>query len=595
MERNFLLALALSFGVLALWTMYTGAPSEQLESDPVVETPATPGLAAEGGAREPGEPAADLPSDHPMGRPSAPPEHAALPEADREKEAPEETVELHTDLVRAIFTTRGGGLLHWELKDYRDAYQDGEPPVELTAFGPDEAVGLATPLGTLGYGDLSQARFEVERPDSRTVVFTREQAGIRIRKTYRIEDDSYLLGLRIDIENGSDRSLSPTFRVGWPTEGRETQDWSELALVVLHEGGLETHTLGSGGAPMAGLFGGGLEDETYVGDVGWAGASTRYFLTAVIPESSRDARARVLSPKPGKPASIEVELPEVNVPPGQSAARDYRVYLGPKEPERLDVVGAHLDEAIPKGWFPPLTNFFTWALTMTHGVIPNYGVAIIVITIIVRLLMYPVMQKQMKSMKNMSSMQPRMKELQELHADDKQKQSEEMMKLYRESGFNPLTGCLPMFLQLPVFIGLYYALQGSIALRQEPFFGWITDLSAPETLFVIPGLELPVRLLPLLMGASMVVQTRMTPTSMDPAQARMMNTVMPVMFTFLFYGFASGLVLYWLVSNVLGICQQVITNRKKDAPVVAAAKASPADPPAASNPTGSRRKNKKRK
>jgi YidC/Oxa1 family membrane protein insertase len=175
--------------------------------------------------------------------------------------------------------------------------------------------------------------------------------------------------------------------------------------------------------------------------------------------------------------------------------------------------------------------------------------------------MYPVMQRQMRSMKRMSAMQPRLKELQEKYADDRERQSQEMMKLYKESGFNPLTGCLPMFLQLPVFIGLYYALQGAIALRQEPFFGWIHDLSAPEALFVLPGLGLPVRLLPILMGGSMVLQSRMTPTTMDPAQARMMNTVMPVMFTFMFYEFASGLVLYWLVSNLLGIGQQLLVNR----------------------------------
>jgi YidC/Oxa1 family membrane protein insertase len=251
----------------------------------------------------------------------------------------------------------------------------------------------------------------------------------------------------------------------------------------------------------------------------------------------------------------------VGVPPGQAAARDYRIYLGPKQGPLLEAAGAHLDEAVLKGWFPSLTSFFTWVLVATHSVVPNYGVAIILITVVVRVLMYPVMQRQMRSMKRMSDMQPRLKEIQEKYADDRERQSQEMMKLYRESGFNPLASCLPMLLQLPVFIGLYYALQGAIQLRQEPFFGWIHDLSAPETLFTIPGLDLPVRLLPLLMGGSMVLQARMTPTTMDPAQARMMNTVMPVMFTLMFYGFASGLVLYWLVSNLLGIGQQALTNR----------------------------------
>jgi YidC/Oxa1 family membrane protein insertase len=192
-------------------------------------------------------------------------------------------------------------------------------------------------------------------------------------------------------------------------------------------------------------------------------------------------------------------------------------------------------------------------------------VAIIIVTIMVRLLMAPVMARQMKSMRKMSALQPKMKEVQEKFRDDRQKQSEAMMAVYREAGISPfsaMAGCFPMLLQLPVFIGLYYALQGAIQLRQEPFVLWITDLSAPESLFTIPGLELPVRLLPLLMGGSMVLQQKMTPTSMDPAQARMMLTMMPIMFTLLFYQCASGLVLYWLVSNLLGILQQVLINRR---------------------------------
>jgi YidC/Oxa1 family membrane protein insertase len=136
------------------------------------------------------------------------------------------------------------------------------------------------------------------------------------------------------------------------------------------------------------------------------------------------------------------------------------------------------------------------------------------------------------------------------------------MKLYKETGVNPLGGCLPLLLQFPVFIGLYYALQSSIDLRQAPFVGWIQDLSIPEELFIIPGFDIPLRVLPLIMGASMILQQRMTPSTMDPAQARMMMTVMPVMFTVLFYQFPSGLVLYWMVSNLLAISHQLWVNRK---------------------------------
>jgi YidC/Oxa1 family membrane protein insertase len=549
-DRNFLLALALSFLVLTLWTFYT-APAPK----PAGEAPAVAGETAP-------PPAAP---DAPLGGPPPPLQPAPAAPAQTQPVADERLVPLESDLVRAAFTTRGGALLHWELTRYDDAYLPGRPRVELTTFDPERNVGLFTPLDSLGQGDLRFAPFELEHSDAQSVIFRRDQQGLRVRKLYRIEPGSYLLQLRIELENRSDRTIQPTFRLGWPTRGRETHDWAELSLAALVEGGLEQVRLGKGGVPASGMFGGGsAEPSEFPTEVEWAAADTRYFLAALIPELPREAATRLSPGGNGVPANVEIAQRAVNLPPGQSTAREYRVYLGPKEAAHLEAAGANLDQAVQKGWFPWLTNFFTAVLVATHRVIPNYGVAIILITIVVRLLMFPIMQRQMRSMKRMGAMAPRMKEIQEQFKDDKERQSQEMMKLYRESGFNPLTGCLPMFLQLPVFIGLYYALQGAIALRQEPFFGWMHDLSAPEALFVVPGLDLPVRLLPILMGGSMVLQSRLTPTTMDPVQARMMNTMMPLMFTFMFYQFASGLVLYWLVSNLLGIAQQLLVNRNPE-------------------------------
>ena len=170
----------------------------------------------------------------------------------------------------------------------------------------------------------------------------------------------------------------------------------------------------------------------------------------------------------------------------------------------------------------------------------------------------PLTTKQMRSMERMRKLQPKLTELKEKYADDRQKQSEEMMRLYKNEGVNPLGGCLPMVLQLPVFIGLFYALRSSIQLRQAPFFGWIDDLSAPDALFEIPGIGIPLRVLPLIMGATMVFQQRITPMQgMDPAQQKMMQTMMPIVMTVVFYQFPSGLVLYWMVSNMLAIAHQL--------------------------------------
>jgi YidC/Oxa1 family membrane protein insertase len=553
-DRNFALALGLSFLVLMLWTMFTestrppeSAPplgeaevADREEQDSVAPEPVFSGLAAQDYVAEV--------EDAPI---------VELPE--------EQRVEIHSSLYDAEFSTHGGSLLHWRLKQYDVGEEYGWAPVDLVTSRPEAGPALATPFDELGFGDLSRSAYSFEQPDSSTLVFTREQDGIRVRKTYLFEEEGYLFRVHLEVENGSDRQIRATFRTRGPAAWREECVFKDYSLVALTDGSLEQAPVGAGPS-MLGIFGGSRleEPQEYPTEVDWAGAQSRYFLAALITDVPRDAGARFTPLEPGAEAMTEVAFQAVNIPPGQRAERELQVYLGPKIQSRLVAVGAHLDEAILKGWFPPLTRFFIWLLVATYSLVPNYGVAIIIVTVMVRLLMAPIMARQMKSMKKMGALQPKMKEVQEKYGDDRQKQSEAMMAVYKDAGMSPfsaMAGCFPMLLQLPVFIGLYYALQGAIQLRQEPFVLWITDLSAPESLFTIPELELPVRLLPLLMGGSMILQQKMTPSTMDPAQARMMLTVMPIMFTLLFYQFASGLVLYWLVSNVLGILQQVIINR----------------------------------
>ncbi len=549
MDRNFFLAVGLSFAVLVLWTVYTESQA------PVEPAP----VAVPESAAAPPKVLAEAPVEAipPAPRSPAAPESAPFPA--------EERIRVRTDWIDAEFTTWGGALVRWSLLHYDDPSQPGRPPVEITTTGAGDAPALATPLADLGAGDLSRAAYRAEQPDPKTLVFALEHGGLRIRKTYLFED-AYTFRLRLEIENGTSNTVGSSFVTTWPIVRRQSDDFTEFSAAVYQDGSLSSHFVT---APPAFLgMGPSAEDEAAMstGNVEWAGAHTRYFLAAILPENPRDAIARFTPTDPGERALLEVGFARAELPPAGGLDREYRVYLGPKEPDRLDSVGSHLDEAIAKGWFPALTRFFTWLLTAAHESLPNYGVVIILITIVVRLLLAPLMARQMKSMKRMSVLQPRMKEIQGRFPDDRQKQSEAMMALYKEAGVNPLsmmTGCLPMFLQLPVFIGFYYALQGAIQLRQQPFIGWIDDLSQPESLFVIPGIDLPVRLLPILMGASMVAQQKLTPSTMDPAQARMMLTVMPVMFTVMFYQFASGLVLYWFVSTLLGIGQQMLTNRSK--------------------------------
>ncbi len=581
MDRNFLLAMALSMAVVVTWTMYTegqrqqylaenpeaaaqaaaeaaGEPAEPSNANPFAEEPSSPAPSA----GTPLEPTAPLAAE---ATPIAPPPVAVPTD-------PEVRTTIRTGLYEAELTSHGGALTRWTLLEYDDPSQAGRPRVEVTTLAPG-GIALATPLLGLGLGDLSKAGYRLEEPDPLTRIFTLERGGVVVRKSYFFKEDEFTARLRIEVENRSGQSVQPRFAVQWPMLGRDSDDFEEYAVALYHESEAVLLPLRTA-QTFLGFGGAGLEEKAnYTGDVEWLAADTTYFLAAIVPENPARAEARVAPLGGGDSALVEIRVGDVTLPAGQRLDNEYSLYVGPKIQERLDGFGSHLDEAIAKGWFPSLTRFFVWLLDWAYGVVPNYGLAIILITVIVRLLMAPLMSRQMKSMKRMSDIAPKMKELQEKYKDDRERQSQEMMALYKREGVSPfsmLSGCLPMLLQFPVFIGFYFALRSTIQLRQQPFFGWIDDLSRPEALFVVPGIELPIRVLPIAMGASMFLQQKLTPSgSMDPAQQRMMMTIMPVMFTVLFYQFASGLVLYWFFSTLIGIGQQLYTNRNTPAPASA--------------------------
>jgi len=470
-------------------------------------------------------------------------------------------------------SSEGATLTSWKLKDYHVNRPDGEVPVELLqVVAPYDRV-LRTPFTGLGFGDLGDVEYQVREESADAVTFVLEREGAEVIKGYRFEDP-YGLVLSLEVRNTGSRTLSPTFTIQWPAAvvADAGPDFQEQSLAALYDGSIEKEMIAGIGTPgfLGGLFGGDTGPQIFnaqrgdVGTIDWAGIDLKYFISALLPDRPRSAQASFVPLVPGKVGATFVAFERVDIPPGQMVRRELRGFLGPKEASLLDSAGAELDRSIDRGyaWIAPLVGFFDWMLHACYAVIPNYGVAIIIITVLVRIVTAPIMTRQMRSSERMREMQPQIKEIQEKYADDRQKQSEEMMRVWKETGFNPLSGCLPMILQLPVFIGLFFALQSSIALRQAPFMLWIQDLSVPESLFTIPGIDLPFRLLPIVMGASMILQQKMTPMTMDPAQARMMTTVMPIMMTVLFYRFPSGLVLYWMVSNFLGIGHQMWIGRK---------------------------------
>jgi len=569
LDRNALLAVVLSMVVFTSWAMYQSHRSSQrAQSSTQVEEAARPkGTPIEkseegGGADESIAQPSEVPTPIAKGvKPVEPPAPAAAAAPDSRGVEPwsrrydfgDYTVEL---------TNQGGAVVDLVLHDFFERLGRGseERPVQLVTPSDDGVGALATPFSNLGVGDLSNARFAVvdERDDGVSFVWQRQ--GVRVEKRFEFDPDDFGFHLTLRVVNGTDRVLSPSFDVLWPVTASASGEFSDPNFTVLRDGSVKR-------SPIAarGFFGrsGQKEPVEYSGEIDWAALENKYFVRALLPDRPRSTRAGYKPVEVAHSGVMSVGFDPVEIPPGQSIEHEFRGYVGPKRVADLDAVSPTLERTINRGYhfLEPLTAFFEWMLRACYRVVPNYGIAIIVLTILVRLATMPIMGRQMKSMERMRAVQPMMKEIQEKYADDRQKQSEELMALYRREGVNPLGGCLPMLLQFPVFIGLFYALQSSFELRHAGFMLWINDLSAPESLFTLPGLDIPVRVLPLIMGVSMVLQQRLTPTTVDPAQARMMMTVMPIMFTVLFYQFPSGLVLYWMVSNLLGIGHQLWVRR----------------------------------
>ncbi|MBW1749198.1 MAG: membrane protein insertase YidC, partial [Deltaproteobacteria bacterium] len=300
---------------------------------------------------------------------------------------------------------------------------------------------------------------------------------------------------------------------------------------------------------------------TMQGAVSWSAYEDNYFICAVIPE--QNTAGMVTMSATGDTVRTVVGGGLAGLAAGESKTFRYKAYFGPKKLSVLKDTGYELAKAVNFGWFDVLAKPMLFLLNFFYSYIGNYGVAIILLTCLIKGAFWPITQKGMKSMKNMQKLQPRVAKLKEKFKDDPAKMNQEMMAMYKTYKVNPIGGCLPMIIQIPFFFALYRVLMAAIELRHAPFMLWINDLSAPDRL-MIPGLDIPylqgIPVLTLLMGASMYLQQKMTPTTADPTQARIMQ-FLPVIFTFMFINFASGLVLYWFVNNLLSILQQQLINR----------------------------------
>jgi YidC/Oxa1 family membrane protein insertase len=503
--------------------------------------------------------ATDEPAVLPPGAPAEErvPSQAAVTEREfaEERAAPPlegERIAVETDLYRAVLSTGGGRLESLSLKRYRQTEAPDSPPLALVSPDPE----IEPPLGfeLRGARVWSDARtpytadrneLSLHGGETATLVLRGDVDGKPITKSFTFRGDAYPIDLEVTAPAGADLPAELT------ADG-PAGEAASVALVLARRVPRESSSTSFEGATS--LIDGKLvhrsladleKPEVLAGEVAWSGFEDHYFLTAAAPDG---ARAVHLRPR-GNAIENKIVTPQTAAGPNQ---RRYTLYFGPKDEETLAAAGHDLQRGMNLGWFGAISLLLLRVLTFSHRFTGNYGIDIILLTVLVKIAFWPLTRKSFESMRAMQKVQPEMQRLREKYKDDPKQLNTEMMELYRRHKVNPIGGCLPMLLQIPVFIGLYNALMYTIELRHAPFFLWIHDLSAPERL-VIFGYGIPV--MTLLLGATMFLQQKMSPPAGDPAQQRVMM-FMPIVFTFMFIGFPAGLTIYWLTNNVLTIAQQ---------------------------------------
>ena len=530
-QRRMLLAVLLSVGVVLLYNQFVVRPRQPQQAPALdrIETPTT-------------VPSASSPSEAP--RPQAAPGDLGYLSFEVDTQPP---VVVETDVWRATITPRGARLTSVALKQFRRSVEADSPPLELVQPGSLLPLTLAFDGGRSDAGVAykpSSPGLTLTGAENGELVFSgTTDTGVQVDKRLRFLGNSYLVGVEVRVTGGDAPKKAGLVVPELEREGlRASGSNATEAAVSLSQGKItETHI---DAAKIQELK---TEERP---DARWVGLSVPFFVGAVV-DPDDPPRATAVVERVGSRPTVRLEQP---VSDGRA---DFKVFLGPKAKEVLAEAGYELSRLLDFGWFWFIAIPMLYSLRSLHTVTGNYGVDIILLTALVRIATIPLTQKSFKSMREMQKIQPQLKRIQDQYKDDQTKLQKEMMELYKSHGVNPFSGCAPMVLQIPIFVGLYNALLHAIELRHAPFALWITDLSSPERLMVA-GVGIPV--MTLLMGGTMLVQQWLTPQQGDPTQRQMMM-IMPVVFTFMFFNFPSGLVLYWLVSNLLGIAQQYLMLR----------------------------------
>lgn len=466
------------------------------------------------------------------------------------------------------FDELGAMITSFRLKNFRETIDPSSPLKELLPPEFDIIQAGVNPVGAppnswnhaLFTANVDADEIKVTNETISITFSMVDQNGIKVEKSFTFDPQSYVINFDTFITNLAEVPWNNA--LAFEMEGINQNAIKDQQLVasttVMFNGKLTDIK-----TRPKDFKNGDFREEGYLN---WIATQSRYFIIAVIPNvpGQMAVSARPLGEKTH---ITSMYTDKFELKPGDSQKITNILFFGPKEINILRGVGHNLHKVVNFGFFDFLAKPFLWFMKQIYSVIPNYGVAIIILTLVIKIILFPLGTKSYKSMSQMKKLQPLIKEIQEKHKNDKMRISQETMALYKTYKVNPLKGCLPMIVQIPVFFALYRMLYGAIELHHAPFIGWINDLSAPDRLFdfgfTIPFMEPPIGIpvLTLLMGASMFLQQKMAPPMGDPMQRRVMM-LMPIMFTVIFINFSSGLVLYWFVNNLFSITQQYYVQKK---------------------------------
>ncbi|MGE0825031.1 MAG: membrane protein insertase YidC [Candidatus Binatia bacterium] len=465
-------------------------------------------------------------------------------------------ITVDTEDYIAEFSSYGGRLKSFRLKHYPQDGEHSDIPLEMVQTGSQGELPLGVLLEgkgiTISDHDIAYVvdrdQLTLRGKNEATLEFRGRTAnGTTITKTFTLFGQGY--GMTLALTTADLPPEVTTLSIVWTHafDQHHSSYYSEPGPVAL----VGRKFIYKANSSIA------KDPQTLGPDrIRWAGYADSYFLAAIIPPEG-DNHTLYFRANDGN------VITKLALRGNEKQPVIYTVYVGPKEVDALNEVNPSLDRAIDFGWSHFIARPLLSLLRLSHTLTGNYGLDIILLTVLVKLAFFPLSNKAFKSMNDMKKIQPQLEQIREQYKDDREKLNKEMMELYRRNHVNPFGGCLPMLVQLPVFIGLYQVLLHAIELRQAPFFGWIQDLSSPDRLgdIWLPLVDPPgIPVLTLLMGGSMLIQQAMTPTPGDPTQQKMMM-IMPVIFTVMFVNFPAGLVLYWLVNNVLSIAQQYAYNK----------------------------------